>query len=74
MCIITLVQVIVFYRYRGGLGDTDYHLPFNVPQVKQRMFLYKFAECRRVRTLTVDQVNPLKASGDRLLMGLRYDW
>jgi hypothetical protein len=44
---------------------------FNVPQVKQQMFLYKFAECRSVRTLAIDPANP-QTSDDRYFDGLRY--
>jgi hypothetical protein len=33
-------------------------LSFNVLQVKQQMFLYKFAEYMSVRTLAVDPANP----------------
>jgi hypothetical protein len=33
-------------------------LSFNVPQVKQQMFLFKFADCMCMRTLAVQPANP----------------
>ena len=46
-------------------------LSFNIPQVKQQIFLYIFAECSPVRILMVDPVNPQASSGDSFL---RYEW